>query len=553
MVRTLLAAALSPVRGLHQAAYLLALFALLSQLLGLVRDRLFAASFGAGETLDIYFAAFRLPDLLFAAVASLLSVYALLPILSRLEKEGRTVQFLQRILFLFFFGMGGVAAVAFVLAPYLVPFVAPGVASQELISLTRILLLQPILLGVSNIVASLTQLRHRFVLYSLSPLLYNLGIIFGLLFLYPQFGLAGLGWGVVLGAALHAAVQLPFFTRDTRATALSWRETFQKFWATLALSVPRTATLMAGQLSLIILVALASLREQGSIAVFTFAFNLQAVPLAIIGVSYSVAAFPTLARLFAAGERREFLQHIEGALRHMLFWTIPAIVLIVVLRAQLVRVILGSGAFDWSATRLVAAALALFVLALAAQSIALLLARAYYAAGGTLRPLLCAGTGVAVVALCAVGLTELFESSSFARNFLEALLRVEDIPGTGVLMLPLAYALGALVHAGLLLAFFARDFALPLRPLWRLAHQSFSAAVLGGAMCYATLAFAARFVDIDTVLGIVSQGVLGGIAGLATAALVLALLRNEELGEVWSALHGRLRGRPPVLESTDVS
>src|SRR5579864_6550635 len=191
-------------RGMHEAAYLLAAFSLASQLIGLVRDRLLAASFGAGHTLDLYYAAFRVPDFLMATIASLFSLYALMPILSRLEqeREGLMPSFLRDILLVFFAGMSVLALIAFVLAPFIVPFVAPGLAADatsraDLILLVRIFLLQPILLGASNTIAALTQLRHRFVLYSISPLLYNVGIIFGAVVLYPMWGVAGLGWGVV--------------------------------------------------------------------------------------------------------------------------------------------------------------------------------------------------------------------------------------------------------------------------------------------------------------------------------------------------------------------
>jgi len=555
----------APVRGLHQAAYLLALFALLSQILALVRDRLLAGSFGASETLDLYFAAFRLPDLLFASIASLLSLYALMPALSRLESEseGYAASFLRRSLLVFFAAMAAASAVAFVFAPELVALIAPGIAGphandvgvgagEKLVSLTRILLLQPILLGASNIVAALTQFRHRFVLYALSPLLYNLGIIFGLVFLYPALGLTGLGIGVVMGAALHLCVQLPFFAGE-RGRALPWKKAGGELAGALALSVPRTLTLMGGQFALLVLTALASLAERGSIAVFTFGFNLLGVPLAIIGVSYSVAAFPTLSNLHASGRRTEFLQHISTALRHILFWTIPATVFIIVLRAQLVRVILGSGAFDWDATRLVAASLALFALALAAQSITLLAVRAYYAAGQTARPLIFSAVSVAATAAFAMLLSMLFGASHFMRDFLESILRVPDIPGTEVLMLPLAYALGAILQAALLLYFFARDFALPLRPLSRLSLQSFSAAVLGGAACYGALSLMGRLVDINTVFGIAAQGALGALLGLVATTIVLVAMRNNEIAEVWSALHGRLVKGPPALESTEVS
>jgi len=541
------------VRGMHQAAYLLAAFALLSQLLGLVRDRLLAGSFGASHTLDVYYAAFRVPDLLFATVASLLSLYALLPVLSKLEQDGRgSAGFLSRVLLLFFAAMAVCAAVLFVLAPYLAPLVAPGLNSSTLVTLMQILLLQPILLGASNIVASFTQLRHRFVLYSVSPLLYNVGIIFGIVALYPRLGLAGLGWGVVAGAALHLLVQLPYFAREERRHE-SWATALRSIRQVLALSVPRTLALASGQISLLVLTAMASFLAPGSIAVFAFAFNLQAVPLAIIGVSYSVAAFPTLSRLHAQGEHSEFMRHIEAALRHVLFWAIPATVFVIVLRAQLVRTILGAGAFNWDDTRLVAAALALFIVSLCAQSITLLVARAYYAAGKTAKPLLFALFSVLVVVVSASLLTAAFHTSPLWRNFLESLLRVSDIAGTTVLMLALAYALGAVVQAAAALRSFACDFAMALGPLRRLSFESFAAAVIGGAATYGVLALVGSVIDVTTAHGVVLQGIAGGVVGLLITGCTLVLLQNREIIETYGALRKRLVKEPPAVEATDVA
>jgi len=541
------------VRGMHQAAYLLALFALLSQLLGLVRDRLLASSFGASETLDVYYAAFRVPDLLFATIASLLSLYALLPVLSKLEQEGEgSAGFLSRVLMLFFAVMAVCAAALFVLAPYLAPLIAPGLNSPTLVTLMRILLLQPILLGASNIVASFTQLRHRFVLYSVSPLLYNAGIIFGIVVLYPRLGLAGLGWGVVAGAALHLLVQLPYFAREERRRQ-PWATVVRSVRQVLALSIPRTLALASGQISLLVLTAMASFLAPGSIAVFAFAFNLQAVPLAIIGVSYSVAAFPTLSRLHAQGERSEFMRHIEAALRHVLFWAIPATVFVIVLRAQLVRTILGAGAFNWDDTRLVAAALALFIVSLCAQSITLLVARAYYAAGKTAKPLLFALFSVVVVVVSASLLTAAFHASPLWRNFLESLLRVSDIAGTTVLMLALAYALGAVVQAAAALRSFVRDFSMSLGPLRRLSFESFAAAVIGGAATYGMLALVGSRIDVTTAHGVVLQGIAGGVVGLLITGCTLVLLQNREIIEAYGALRKRLVKEPPAVEATDVA
>ena len=540
---------------MHEAAYLLALFALLSQLLALLRDHLLAASFGAGHTLDLYYAAFRIPDFLFATVASLLSLYALLPVISALEAEhpGLVISFLRRTLLSFFIGFSGIAALAFIWTPHILALAVPGLAGDpQLIMLTRILLLQPLLLGLSNILANLTQLRHRFLLYAISPLLYNLGIILGVVFLYPVMGPMGLAWGVVLGALMHAVIQVPFFTREGEGEVLPWKRFFPMLRDVLLLSVPRTLSLSAGQISLFIIVAMASLLSAGSISVFTFAWNLQGVPLAIIGVSYSVAAFPTLSRLFARGEQAVFAEHITSALRHVVFWSLHAMVFVIVLRAHMVRAILGSGEFDWSATRLVAAALALFITALLAQSGSLLIARTYYAAGQTLRPFLYGLIDVCVSILSSVLLVGLFTHSAFVRAFIESLLRVEDVPGSPVLMLALGLALGSIAEFLVGYWFFVRDFKLRLNAS-RLLFETSAGAILGGAATYQTLRFFPPVVS-TTASGILVQGFVAGTAGLFVTGVVLWLLKNREFSEVLEALERRFKdARGITVEPTDIA
>jgi len=547
-------------RGMHQAAYVLAAFSLASQLLGLVRDRLLASFFGAGHTLDIYYAAFRVPDFLFATVASLFSLYALLPILSRFESEQHSLmtRFLRDILGVFFCGMAVIGAIAFFLAPVLAPILAPGfsdpVSQAQLVLLMRILLLQPIFLGASNTIAALTQLRHRFVLYSVSPLLYNLGIITGAVLFYPIFGIAGLGWGVVLGALAHMGVQLPYFISEKPQVTLSTARLFSGIKEVLTLSVPRTLALASTQISLVVLVALASLLAPGSIAVFTFAFNLQSVPLTIIGVSYSVAAFPTLARLHAQGAREEFMRYVEAALRHVIFWAIPGTVFTIVLRAQIVRVILGAGQFNWDATRLTAAALALFILSLCAQSLTLLIARAYYATGNTRKPFYFGCADIAVSIISAFALLELFRSDVFFRSFIESLLRVEDVHGTEILMIALGYALGSTAEFIIGFAYFMRDFALSLAQIARLSFESFAAAIIGAATSYGVLFSVGSNAQINTTVNLMLQTTLAGIVGLTISCGILYLLKNREFLEALAALQRRFADAPQVaVEPSDVS
>ena len=186
----------SEVRGLHAAAYVLAACALLSSLLALVRDRLLAHTFGASATLDLYYAGFRIPDLIFVGTAALVSVYMLIPELARRGESGQR-DYIDTVVAGFSLFAAFVAFVAAVLAPSVLSYLFPaftGEQASQLVMITRIMLLQPILLGLSNILAAVTQSRHRYALYALSPLLYNIGIIAGVAFLYPVWGIAGLAW-----------------------------------------------------------------------------------------------------------------------------------------------------------------------------------------------------------------------------------------------------------------------------------------------------------------------------------------------------------------------
>ncbi len=532
------------IKGLHQAAYILGGFAIFSQVLALIRDRLLAGAFGAGETLDMYYAAFRIPDLLYVGIASFVSLYVIIPLLSdRLEKQRESARILSALLLFFTVAIGAGSAILFMLAPYVLPWLFPGLSSSllfpDLVLLTRLLLLQPILLGISNLFGSVIQLHRKFLLYALAPLLYNIGIIIGILFLYPSFGLRGLGIGVVIGAALHLLSSLPFIVRSGMLTfaitPLPWRE----LGRVIAVSLPRTISLSLGQITLLILAALASLMVPGSIAIFNLSFNLQSVPLAIIGVSYSVAAFPTLSRLFGGGDPEAFRAQVLSALRHITFWSIPALALFIVLRAQIVRVIFGSGEFDWTDTRLTAAALALFAISLLAQGVTLLLSRGYFAAGNTRRPLFINTIGSAFTIVLAPILVVCFATQPMFHHFVESLLRVSSIPGTEILMLPLAFSLGAILNAVLLLSMFKRDFMLSARTLIRPLFESLSAAVVAGFAAYHVLALLDDFVNIDTLPGIFIQGFCGGIFGVTAGALLLTVLRNREIDEIKSALKSR--------------
>src|SRR3989344_2513665 len=208
------------INGLHEAAYLLGFFAFSSQLLALVRDRLLAHQFGAGSGLDIYYAAFRIPDFIFITVGSLVSASVLVPFFTdKIEKsEDGGKKFINSIFSFFSLLILITSIVAFFCIPFLVKIIFPGITGEEeireLILLSRLLLVSPFFLGLSNFFASITQVFRRFLIYAVSPLFYNLGIIAGIVFLSPLYGIRGVVFGVMLGAALHLFMQIASVYRE---------------------------------------------------------------------------------------------------------------------------------------------------------------------------------------------------------------------------------------------------------------------------------------------------------------------------------------------------
>ena len=546
MVKRLLKTLKMEVNGLHDAAYLLATLAIVSHILALVRDRLFAHFFGAGASLDVYYAAFRIPDFIFVGIASLVSFFVIIPlILEHLNGENsveRARTMLTSIFSAFFFVIVAVSAVAFVFAPQLLDWLFPQIMSEDsgalLIRMTRILLLSPIILGMSNIFLSITQVKKRFFIYALSPVLYNIGIILGVLFLYPVFGLTGLAYGVIFGALMHVLVQIPTAREAGLMPRLSLNISWPEVLRVAKVSLPRTLALTANQAAFLALVVLAGRLTEGSIAVLNFSFNLQSVPLSIIGISYSVAAFPTLAKYYQEGAYERFTKDMISAARHILFWSFPALVLFIVLRAQIVRTALGSGEFTWDDTMLTAALVAMFVVSLSAQALTMLFARGYYAAGKTAKPFVINVVSACVTILLAVWSLDVYLTNPGLQQAFESIFRIEGIVGTGVVMLAFAYTVGMILNSVLFWIVFKIDFCkkYPAR-VGRTMTTSLAASIVGGIAAYWMLQVLDNIFDLNTFIGIFSQGFFAGVVGLFACALVLWAFKSEELQEAWQVMH----------------
>ncbi len=371
------------------AAALVAISSLISRLLGVIRDRILAGSFGAGSTLDIYYAAFRIPDLIFNLVVLGALSAGFIPIFSsliknknnnKLENNKEAWLLASNILNFLFLGLAFLSIIGIIFSPQLTKLIAPGFSQEEQLStalLTRIMFLSPIFLGMSGVLGGILQSFKRFVIYSLAPIFYNIGIIIGALFFVNFWGISGLAWGVVLGAFLHFIIQIPSTLNlgFKYSLFLSWRD--KKIRRIGKMMIPRTLSLAISQINLVVITIIASSLPSGSLTAFNFANNLQSFPIGIFGISFAIAAFPALAE--NANNKEMLGKHFSSAIRQILFFIIPATILIIALRAQIIRVVLGTGNFDWRSTLMTMNALGFFAVSLFAQATIPLLTRVYYA------------------------------------------------------------------------------------------------------------------------------------------------------------------------------
>ena len=532
------------VSSINQAALLLGFFAFLSQVLAFLRDRLLAHIFGAGQALDIYYAAFRIPDFLFVTVASVVSLSVLIPFIIEKDARGREDLrvFIDNIFTFFLCLMGVTAALAFWLMPEISAFLFRGLspgALEEVISLSRLLLLSPIILGISNLYGSLTQAYNRFTVYAMAPLLYNAGIIIGIIAWGEKWGVKGVVYGVIIGALLHALVQAPFLIKEKLLPKPKLKLDFSTIKKVAMISVPRTLTLSMSSIAIVALVALAARMVEGSISILSFSVNLQSVPLSLIGVSYSLAAFPTLTRQFRDKNLEGFLAQMVESARFILFWSLPLAALLIVLRAQVVRTLLGTGLFDWPATRLTAAALALFVLSSVFQSLMLLFMRGFYSAGFTKRPFFINLLTTIILIFSSYFLVDAFYQYETFRYFVTTLMKVENVTGSAVLMLPLGFSLGTALNCLILWWAFEREFPGFTRGTARSIFESLGAACLMGAASYLGLNFLDTVFNLETLTGIFLQGFLAGLFGITVGIIVFWALKSRELSQVTKAFRAR--------------
>jgi len=534
----------SQTKSISAASLILAISYLASAFLGLIRDRLLAGTFGAGNELDVYYTAFTVPDfvaliLIFGAISA-----AVIPIFSSylVKSKDEAWAYLSRLFNVFLGFLIIVCVILIVFTPAIISLIAPGFSDSKkdlAVMLMRIMFLSPIILGASNMVSGVLQVFHRFLITALAPLLYNLGIIIGILFFVPKFGLQGLAWGVVLGGVLHLAVQLPafFFSGFKYKASFDYKD--PGVIKTIKMMIPRSLGLGAGQLNTIATTAIASTLMAGSIAVFNLANNLSSIFITAIAVSVSTASFPAMSMAFLK-EDGEFLKKFSNVFRQILFLVIPAGLLLLILRAQIVRVILGAGRFDWADTKLTTACLGILALNLVAQSLILFLSKTFYAAHNTKIPATVSVLTVVFNIILSLGLVWLVRFSDSFNLFLQGFLRLGGVQNIGVIALAIAYTITAILEACLLLYMFYKKFFAP-RSLGEVGSKTSHVKEISSSLRKILIATFVMFVatylvrqilgsvvSLQTFWGIFFQLIISGAVGVVTYAYTTYLLKSQE-------------------------
>jgi putative peptidoglycan lipid II flippase len=509
------------------AVVILGTTGLISNILGLYRERLIAGHFGAGSMTDAFYASFRLPDLIFNLLILGALSSAFIPVfVEKLSKNHEEEAQHIANSFLNFITLAALvsAVILFILAPKFVPFLFPGFFNrpatpgfniyQVTVNLTRIMMISPILFAISGVFGGILISYKRFVAYSLAPLIYNISIILSIIFLTSKFNppIYALTVGVIGGALLSVLIQLP----SVLATGFRWKPELNfkegEIARIIKLMLPRTLALGTSSINLYIDTFIASFFV-GGITVINFANDIQTAPTVIFGIAIATAIFPVLSEAIARNNMSEFMSSFSWSARRILYFTIPATVGIIVLRAQIIRLIFGIGNFSWNNTYWTTKALLFFSLGLVAQGLIPLLLKAFYAIQDTKTPL--------YIALFVMVLNAIL---SLTLPFIAPL-------GLGIAGIALAFSIAGIVNAILLFIWLHGKIGAldPDHKIFESTSRLILASLLMGLISYGSLYFFNMFVDTSHVIGLFLQTMGAVSAGGISYFLFTWVFKCEEV------------------------
>ncbi len=487
-----------------------------AKFLGLIRDRLMVHIFDTSQA-ALFFAAFSLPDLLFQLlIFGALSV-AFIPVFTEItntEGEQKASEFASNILNLAVVCFGLVCILAFIFTPFLNKILVPGFSGHQkemTDQMTRLLLFSQLILVVGSFFIGIAQSHQRFIVSALAPLFYNLGMIIGIILLTPILGILGPVVGVIIGAFLHVLIQVPTIRSlgfkyhfSFNIHDLGVREVFR-------LMSIRNIGLVVEQINGQVGIALASLITTSSVTLLTFSHHLQVVPIGLFGATIAQAALPVLSREYTKGEKDSFKITLLTTMHQILFLTLPAAAMLIILRIPIVRLVFGASQFVWSDTVLTGRTVAFLSLGLAAQSVILLLVRAFYALKDTKTPV--------IVSVLTVIL-------NIALSFTFVKIWNLDVWGLG-----LATSIADILALGLLLYYLNKKVGgFDLQRLIHPALKMLLAAIIAAAALYIPMKFLDKLVfDTTRTFNLIFLTGIASFFGLSIYFLLVWFMKVEEV------------------------
>lgn len=514
--------------SVKSATLILIITLTLSNILGLFRDHFLAQKI-LSSNLDIYYAAFRIPDLMFNVVILGAISSAFIPIFTSFltkSEEKRAWEVTNSVINLGIICIFFLSLILMVAMPFLVKLLVPSfdaARQSTTVNLARVFLMTPIFFTLSYIIGGILNSFKRFIFYSIAPLVYNLSIIISTFLFAEKYGVYGVAIGVVFGAFAHMAIQLPGVFH------LGWRYKFHINIYDPAvrkigkLMVPRALGLGANQLMLFVFTALASTLAAGSVAAYSLADNIQTMPIVVFGTSFATAIFPTLSEKSSLGEDGHFANYLNKILGMIMFLLTPAAIIVILLRTEIVRLILGSGCFGWEETIRTSSALGYFGLGLIFAGIVPVLAKAFYSKHDTKTPVIISLISIII----AIFLGYLFTKMQISPAFLPQEIRQSL---GGVSGLALAYSLGSFINAILLFIIVAKKgWITDVKKIFTTIFKISFAAIIMILTTQTIKDGLGSSVDMQRFWGVLVKTIGAGSIGLISYLLASYLLGLEEL------------------------
>ena len=383
-----------------------------SYFFGLVRDRIFAHTFGLSRTLDIYNAAFVLPDLLQSLFIGTALSAAFVPIFTKLYDEKKTLgyDYAHQVMTLGVTFIAGVGVLAALLMPYIAPYLVPGFEGADLekyIMLARVMMFSPILFAISMTYGRILISVKEFFWWGLSPALYNIGIILGAIVLYPRFGMLGLVLGTLFGALMHMLNRLRPLKKKKYCfkTKIDFRLT-PEIRETIKLALPKMIQYGMWHFMLLSFTSITSTMAEGSVAVYNYARNFQSLPVSLLGIAIALAAYPMLSHDAGKGNYEKFTRNFKKQRTKSLFYTTLAGIGLALLSKPIIGLLLGGGQFGQSDINLLSSVLMVYCISVPLESMLHIYHRAFYSLRNTVIPSLMHAFSMLLMIMTAITLSK---------------------------------------------------------------------------------------------------------------------------------------------------